>query len=165
MRASRDGGRVRGAGGDVLVGVTSIFASGARARVKSFMIYFSTMIMHHTIQEKEKSDLNEFGCARGPQCLSSDFFVFHGHAPCLVTDRVYDGHATHLATRPWGERASQIRARARADFFLFFPPSIEGGPVFLPKGHPPSPSPHTSPPPHLLPPLGPGGRGLCPEPL
>ena len=77
------------------------------------------MVMHHTIQEKEKSDLNEFGCARGPQCLSSDFFVFHGHAPCLVTDRVYDGHATHLATRSWGERASQIRARARADFFLF----------------------------------------------
>ena len=78
------------------------------------------MVMHHTIQEKEKSDLGEFGCARGPQCLSSDFFVFHGHAPCLVTDRAYDDHATHLATRPWGERASQIRVRARADFFLFF---------------------------------------------
>ena len=54
--------------------------TGARARVKSFI--FFTMVMHHTIQEKEKSDLNEFGCARGPQCLSSDFCVFHGHAPC-----------------------------------------------------------------------------------
>ena len=35
--------RVRGEVGDVLVGVTSIFASGARARVKFFIFYF----FHH----------------------------------------------------------------------------------------------------------------------
>ena len=34
---------LRGAAGDVWVGVTSIFASGARARVKSFIFYF----FHH----------------------------------------------------------------------------------------------------------------------
>ena len=37
------GGSIRGEGGDVLVGVTSIFASGARARVKFFIFYF----FHH----------------------------------------------------------------------------------------------------------------------
>ena len=34
---------IRGAGGDELVGVPSIFGSGARARVKSFIFYF----FHH----------------------------------------------------------------------------------------------------------------------
>ena len=62
------------------------------ARARKVFYYFFTMVVHHTIQEKEKIDLSEFGCARGPQCLSSDIFVFHRHAPCLVTD-----HPTHHA--------------------------------------------------------------------
>ena len=83
---------LRGEVGNVLVGVTSIFASGARARVKSFILYFFTMVMHHTIQKTKKSDLGEFGCARGPQRASS---------------------ANSGARAP-------IRVRARADDFLVF---------------------------------------------
>ncbi len=82
------------------------------------------MVMQHSIQHKIKSDLGEFGCARGPQGQSSDFFVFHVHVSCRVTDPVCgfakDDHAIDLATRPWGEWSSQIWVRARADFFVFF---------------------------------------------
>ena len=66
---------------------------------------------------------------------------------------------------------TKLRQGLVAQYFMFrhinaifsvaiFPPSIEGGPVFLPKEPPLTPL--TS---HLLPPLGPGGRGLCPLPL
>ena len=75
----------------MLVEVTSIFASGARARVKCFFILF-TMVMHHAIPKKQKRDLGELRCARGPQSTSS----------------------TNSGVR------APIRVRARADYFLFF---------------------------------------------
>ena len=67
----------------MLVGVTLIFASGARARVKFFIFYFFAMVMHHTIEKKIKSDLGEFGCARGPQRASKGKFRQFG---CVRTN-------------------------------------------------------------------------------
>ena len=59
--------------------------------------------MHHTIQKK--NGLGEFGFARGPQ-VRIQFFVFLGHAACLVYTAALDRPSSPLAPRPPHPRGS-----------------------------------------------------------
>ena len=72
---------LRGAAGDSWVGVGSVFESGARARGKSFIIYFSGVVEHHTFQKKRKIWLPRNRVrARTP---SPDFFSWACYVPTL----------------------------------------------------------------------------------
>ena len=71
------GAIIRGATGDVWVGVGSVLELAARARVKFFIFYFSRIgyAPYHT--KKRKNRLPKIGCARGPQVrLRPSFFFF-----------------------------------------------------------------------------------------
>ena len=105
---------IRDANIDVWVRVTSISDPGARARVKLYIFDFFSMVMHHTIQKKIKSDLGEFGCARGPQSPNYCLILY-----CIV---LYIGpprdrpcHATLGYTS-----STNSGARARGLSFIFY---------------------------------------------
>ena len=108
---------LRGAAGDLWVGVGSVFESGARARGKPFIYYFSGIGKHHTIQKKEKYGFPEIGCARGPQVQIFFLGMLRSHSGSFL---VYNPTlCSTIPTLGWaGLKISG--ARARGFFFVFY---------------------------------------------
>ena len=137
---------LRGAGGDELVGVTSIFGSGARAHVKFFIIFFSAWYAPY--HQKKKEIWANSGARADPKVLPSQGrfsvgaqarvsrllgFLDKNGSPArrppprdatILCTLVSKPTTRRAVIRPWGQRASQIRVRARA-FFLNFIFSFE----------------------------------------
>ena len=105
-------GRTRLGGWAVIYWLGSVrFLSRVRARGRNILFFILfTMVMHHTIQKKRKRSLGEFGCARGPQGPPISRVVRRSGVRS-------DSTLGSTVIRPWGQRASQIRVRVRADFF------------------------------------------------
>ena len=91
----------------------------ARARVTYFFYYFFTiMVVHHTISKNtEKEVWPNSGARADPKVLPSQWRFSVG-AQARGSQWFFDLGGAVI--RPWGQRASQIRVRARADYFLFF---------------------------------------------
>ena len=99
-----------------MVGVPSIFGSGARARVKCFISYFfhHGHAPYHSTKKGKKVWANS-GARADPKVIPSQGrFSVGAQARVSRLLRFLDKNGF-----PWGQRASQIRVRARADYVLY----------------------------------------------